>query len=147
MCCCKFHFLIVLVIVLCARSVSSYRYGDHWIGLQRGALPNCTCELAAQAIACVDCQASWVWSDRVPMTYFAWRTLIKDEPGLLNCGRLNSLGWADFDCDAKLGYICERYEGECCIGIIVTTHLEHPNLCPPEIKPMGLNSDLICHDP
>ena len=75
---------------------------------------NCTCEdPLTTAGDCAECRESWVWSDRVPMTYYSWRSRSKEEPGVEACARLNFFGWADIACDYKLKYICERYIGEC----------------------------------
>jgi len=75
----------------------------------RGDLWGCSCEDVTQD--CPTCRQSWLWDDGVPMTYFGWRNLTKDEPGLEACGRLNAYGWADTKCTYKFKYICEKYIG------------------------------------
>ena len=89
-----------------SNSVTSYRHNDYWVGLKRGALLNCTCDVIAD---CIDCRESWLWDDGKPMArrYQHWRDGYNMEPGPASCGRLTSTGWSDMDCSYKLKYICQ----------------------------------------
>lgn len=76
---------------------------DSWIGLRRHS-DICSCAQVTDD-ECETCRGAWSWVDGTVMSWWNW---VPNEPGISECGRLSTNGWAEYECSAKYRFICER---------------------------------------
>ena len=108
-----FFFIFCQQMAKCVffRTSEPWDVRSYWIGLYSpNSIENCGCDEDCHddtCAACVECRATYSWSDGSTETFRLWRETLPRTG--LDCVRMKpDVGWLVIACSHKLKFICER---------------------------------------